>query len=157
MKDVDLRGIRNRLPHGSIAKIAEETGLSVQTVSNIFNKGWYPQHRSEVIAKAIEIIKSTYPDDEVLEEAEELNLTTSHVYRVPYKRKRSASGNSAQSISLLGVLALFGIIAGIIYLFKPEWFKSLLGMFKKTEYLTPEEEVAEAVKAGSLVGSTAKK
>ena len=46
MKDIDLRGIRNRLPHGSIARIAEETGLSVQTVSNIFNKG---THMSETI------------------------------------------------------------------------------------------------------------
>lgn len=150
MKDVDLRGIRNRLPHGSIARIAEETGLSVQTVSNIFNKGWYPQYRGDVIARAIDIIKSTYPDEQVLEEAEELNLTTSHSYRVPYKRKASATTHSTTSISLWGVLALFGIIAAVVYFIKPEWFKSLLDVFKKPEQLSPEEEVLAQVKDANL-------
>ncbi len=150
MRDVDLRGIRNRLPHGSIAKIAEETGLSVQTVSNIFNKGWYPQHRGDVIARAIDIIKSTYPDEQVLEDAEELNLTTSHAFRVPYKRKVSASVNGAGSIGLLGVLALFGIVAAVIYLIKPEWFQSLLSMFKRPVSLTPEEVLAIKVKDSTL-------
>jgi len=126
MKSPNLREIRDKLPHGSIKLIAEKLGLPIMTVSNFFNKGWYPQHTNRILNEAVAIIQDSYPDEDLMENINELGLTGgSSVFSKPRKIKRASAPDNDFPFWILliaavvAILAFFpGVLAGIIAKFR---------------------------------------
>src|SRR4030043_707189 len=85
VKSPNLRAIRQKLPHGAIKEIADRTNLPIGTISNFFNKGWYPEHTTMILTEAVGIIKGAYPDDDLIEDIDEMGLSGGAVF---YKGKR---------------------------------------------------------------------
>jgi hypothetical protein len=95
MKGFDLRAIRNALPLGALAEIAERLHVTPQTVSNVLNRGWKPELRNSVVNLALEIIKSKDSDPALINEADAMKLTTNQAFSVPYRRKKKHSSQDA--------------------------------------------------------------
>jgi hypothetical protein len=111
MKSPNVRAIRNELPHGAIKEIAEKVGLSQKQVSEFFTKGWHQEYSNSILTEALEIIKGKFPDDELLEDAQEMGLTGGSS-RVPYRRKQKPVKESGIGFSEFAVIA--GVVVALI-------------------------------------------
>lgn len=76
------------LPHGSIARIAEIAGIRPDRVSQIFNYGWHPHLRSQVIGAALDILDEINLGDDDIKRAKGYGLNTTNPGFVPIKPKR---------------------------------------------------------------------
>jgi hypothetical protein len=83
MTTINLRELKRRLPYGSIARIAEATGISQHTVSMVLNNGWYPQYRGQVCDAALSLLDETKIAPDVLQHAQELGVASAHSIFVP--------------------------------------------------------------------------
>jgi len=88
MSTINLRELRRRLPHGSLARIAEATGISARFVSEVFNFGWHVNLRGRVCDAALSILDETKIDSDVIKHAEELGVASTHSIYVPPKSPR---------------------------------------------------------------------
>lgn len=105
MRTPNIQAIRKQLPRGSLAQIADNVGLSRKQISEFFNRGWHPQYTNAIVTQALEIIKGQYPDDQVLEDAEELGLTGGSVVFKKKTRAPRASNDGGSTIIIIGLLA----------------------------------------------------
>jgi len=144
MKQPNLTAIRAQLPHGALARISEKTGIAYKSVSEFFTYGWHQKHSAAILEAAIQEIKDTIPNDEVMEEYEELGLTGGGRTVAKVRRKvqpRETGGG------LSGFLLIAAAAVGL-YFTIPEVKgfidERLFG--KKPEKLTPEEAVEAEVK-----------
>lgn len=117
MKNPNLHLIRANLPHGSIKEIAERTNLPPLTVSNFFNRGWYPEHTNMILSEAVEIIKGKYPDADVLDELDSMKLTGGSFIR---KRSSKKKSNNPGSFGIVPLIILVGIVGTIAYFISPK-------------------------------------
>jgi len=116
MKSPNVRAIRNELPHGAITEIAEKVGLSQKQVSEFFTKGWHQEYSNAILKEALDIIKGKFPDDELMEDAQELGLTGG-TSRIPYRRKKKVEPEQG------GNLLLWAAVAGAGLLLWKNWSK----------------------------------
>jgi len=105
MKSVNLQSLRAKLPKGSIVRIADVMGVEPRVVSAVLNKGWYPERHNEVLRYGLGIIRDMYPDDDLLQEAEELGVAGGSVLNNPRKKYRTR-GNSGTGTEIFLVLGL---------------------------------------------------
>jgi len=127
VKTPNLMAIRQKLPHGSIKEIAERTGLPAMTISNFFNKGWYPEHTQTILNEAVGIIKGSVPDEDLVEDIDELGLTGGSIFYKAKQRKPKRQENDYTVIILGGLLVL------IFLLFKDKLLPWISGLFSKNK------------------------
>lgn len=114
MKNFDLVKIRTALPHGAISEIAERMGVDPRFVSELFNEGWHKDRRNEAVTIALEILKRTDLDPEIIKAAAAMQLTTDspagfRSHRINKKRKitsRKSGLLGDMSPLVIGLLAL---------------------------------------------------
>jgi len=148
MKRPNLSAIRAQLPHGALAKISQNTGIAYKTVSEFFAYGWHQKHSAAILQAAMDEIRATIPDEEIMEEYEELGLT-GHSAAIAPRKKRSVTTVRRSGSSTLGwLLSIAGIAVGA-YFVVPEVKKFIDEKIfsSKAPVLTPEEEQIEKVKA----------
>ncbi|MEA2054283.1 MAG: hypothetical protein U9O96_04090 [Candidatus Thermoplasmatota archaeon] len=112
MKNINIYAVRARLPHGSLAQIAETLNLSRNTVSNFFNKGWYPYLSEDILTEAISILKGSRVSDDLISEADNLGLTGGGGFRPRRKygqKDKKGTGFDLFSLAAIGALAYFAI------------------------------------------------
>jgi len=88
MEDFDCRQIRQHLPVGAIAEIAERCKTTSLTISNIFNRDVRSKYRNMAVAMALEIIDAKKVNPELLAKAKVYGFTTGSLYSIPYQRKK---------------------------------------------------------------------
>jgi len=88
MASINLRELRRRLPHGSLARIAVVVGISPEAVGQVLNKGWYPQYRAQVCDAALSILDESKIGSDIMEHAKEHELVSAHSIFVPAKKKK---------------------------------------------------------------------
>ena len=128
VKSPNLMAIRQKLPRGAVKQIAERTGLPVMTISNFFNHGWYPEHTTMILTEAIGIIKGSFPDDDLIEEIEELGLAGGAVF---YKGKRK-NPKPKQESEFNGIIIFVGLFALVFFLFKEQLMPLVNRLFKSS-------------------------
>ena len=128
MKDVNLKSVRAKLPRGSIVRIAEAMDVSPAIVSHVLNDNWYPQYHNEVLRQSIAIIRDLYPDDGLLQEAEELGISGGSVFSHP-RKKRKANPDDDDHESGLGVLGSVVIAAVAAVILIPGLLDKIKSMF----------------------------
>lgn len=136
MKTPNLQAIRSELPYGSLKRIADATGLAHRVVSEFFSYGWHKQHSAAILAAAMAEIKDKYPDEELLEEFEELGLSGGYS-RVPARRKKKAETEQG------GNLLLWAAVAGAGLLLWKNWSKIEEMFGNGRPELTLEERLEE--------------
>lgn len=87
MATINLRELRRRLPHGSIVRIAEATGISAKVVSEVLNNGWHVQLRGQVCDAALSILDESKIDTDVVKHAQEHGVVSAHSVFVPAKKR----------------------------------------------------------------------
>jgi len=137
MSAIDYKLIRSQLPHGSIKRIADELDLSPDIVGHVLNKGWYGEYRASVLSCAMRIIREVRGSDELLNEAEELDLTSSYEPVQPRKRnKRSKTSNNNGPI-LIPVFVFFSLLAFLAWKVSPKFREfiqqNILAKFSKLD------------------------
>jgi hypothetical protein len=156
MRTPNVQLVRAELPHGSIKKIGDKLGIPLKVVSEYFNNGWHQQYSNAILAEAMAIIRDKYPDQELLDEYEELGLSQGGSYEKP-RKVRSVVAKRNTGTTLTWLLGIAGIVVGA-YFVLPE-VKQFIDekIFGGGKKLTPEEELTAAVKAGAAAGGTSKK
>lgn len=148
MKQPNLQAIRRQLPHGAITRIANNTGISARFVSEFFAYGWHQVHSAAILSAAMNEIKDKLPDEEIMEEYDNLGLT-GHGSGVVPRKKRSVTTTRRSGGSTLGwLLSIAGIAVGA-YFAVPEVRKFIDEKIfsSKAPALTPEEEQMQKVQA----------
>jgi len=125
MKNANLRAIRQRLPHGALKRIAEETGLTMQIISDFFGKGWRPEYSEAILSSAIGIIRGSVPSDDLVSEMEDLGLTGGSTFIPRKKSKKRASSDDDDDDGSLGLI--LAAVAGALIMFWPQ----IKGIIKK--------------------------
>jgi len=118
MKSVNLRSLKSRLPHGSIVKIAESIGTTPAQVSHAINDGWYKNLHPAILEQAVTILEGQYPDDGLLDRAEDIGLTGG-VSFAPKKKTKKQEASSSSSIGKVPVIFVLGILLVLAYMFIP--------------------------------------
>lgn len=88
MATINLRELRRRLPHGSIVRIADATGISAKVVSEVFNFGWHVQLRGRVCDAALSILDESKIEPDVIKHAQELGVASAHSIYVPQRSRK---------------------------------------------------------------------
>lgn len=127
MKTPNIRAIRQQLPHGSIKAIAEKIGATPQTVSEFFVKGWHKELTSSILMEAVQIIEGNYPDDEILEQIEDLGLTGGGL-TISRKRKPAVRSNPGGRPN---IILYVGIIVLVLFFLVPAFKNFVLGLWSK--------------------------
>jgi len=138
MRTPNVQLVRSELPHGSIKKIADKLGISLKVVSEYFNNGWHQQYSNAILTEAMEIIRDKYPDQELLDEYEELGLSHGGSYEKP-RKVRSIVAKRNTGTTLTWLLGIAGVVVGA-YFVLPE-VKQFIDekLFRGKKKLTPEE------------------
>jgi len=90
MPSINLLKLRRSLPHGSMVRIAEATGLSAKVVGEVLNYGWHIHLRSQVCDAALSILDETNVSSDVIEHAKEHGLVSAHSTYVPARKKKKS-------------------------------------------------------------------
>jgi len=88
MATINLRELRRRLPHGSIVRIAEATGISAKVIGEVLNKGWHVELRGRVCDAALSILDESKIEPDVIKHAQELGVASAHSIYVPQRSRR---------------------------------------------------------------------
>jgi len=100
MATINLRELRRRLPHGSIVRIAEATGISAKVVSEVLNNGWHVQLRGRVCDAALSILDESKIGTDVVKHAQEHGVVSAHSVFVPAKKRPIVHQQEEPDISL---------------------------------------------------------
>ena len=119
MKNFDLKKIRTALPHGAISEIAERMDVDPRFVSEIFNEGWHKDRRNEAVNFALEILKRTDLDPEVIKAAAAMQLTTDSPVSFRSHKTNKKRREPKSKANFLGNMSplLLGAVALVAYLF----------------------------------------
>ena len=114
MKRFDLRKIRHQLAFGDLTRIADELGISADIVSAVLNHGWHPDHRNDVVAAALDIIKAKDENPEILKEADSMKLAadtfTSMPHRPHHKFQKGNKDYKKKGVGNKGLLLVLGAV-----------------------------------------------
>ena len=111
--DVNLREIRRRLPHGSLAVIAKELNINPKKVYEVINSGRSSAGcRDAVLSMAIDIIDGKKKGSEnLIAKAEKSGLATDGTFTMPYqKKKKPPQKRGKLNIKLIGLIGIGAVL-----------------------------------------------
>jgi len=135
MSALNTKEIRNRLPYGSIARIAKELEIEPRIVSEVLNKGWHSDVKNAVLDSAMSILEEEHSGQaDLIERAEEINLSKV-AFNVPakYKRKKKADEDNPGGAGTVIIIA--SIIGLLLWFLMPGFKDKIKSLFasKSTE------------------------
>jgi hypothetical protein len=127
IKTVNLKEIRARLPHGSLTRISEKVGVSPKMVSEVFEHGWHPGCKNEVITTALELIEEAAQGTEVATaKASEMGFMTHNLLAMPLRKKKKIEIHGRKQKGFGKIFLIVGLaIAVIAFFFRKKLFPKL--------------------------------
>ncbi len=139
--------VRRELPHGSIKRIGEALGIPAKTVSEFFMNGWHQGHSNAILTEAMSILRDKYPDQELLNEFNELGLSQGRSYTRPRKSKSSPKQGGSDALGWAAIL-LGGVVTAYFAVPAVKAFFDA-NLFGKGIPPTPEDDIISKVQEAS--------
>lgn len=127
---INTKEIRKRLPHGSIARIAEELEIEPRVVSEVLNRGWHPDVKNAVLDSAVKILEEEHNGQlNILERTEEIDLDNDNFSVPPRYQKKKKNLESGGIGGQIIILSLIGLL--VAWFFLPGFKDTIKNFFAK--------------------------